>query len=287
MSAKFKKIDPRIWSDEGFMKLSAAEKLVALYAITAQSNWIGLFRFSPALAAEQLETSLETFREGFGNVCQRLGWRFDSSVRVLYIPSWFRYNPPDNPNVLKFALRDLSDLPQTTLLDEFAANMRFIPETSLETFRQTLRHTFPERWGEPAGKNKELEIEEEQTLTREVGGIKSGKTKSTNASSVAPKEWPPGFAKFWAAYPNPRNFRRRVEDEKCLKIWNAKDLEPIADQVINALEIEKTTTQWNQLDGKTIPQTTTWLNQSRWRGVETTATQSSKPKAALEVYENN
>jgi hypothetical protein len=138
MAAKFKKIDPRMWHDEKFVALDQLEKLIAIYAITAQSNRIGLFKFSAALAAEELCIPAETFPERFGNVCRTLNWGWDKALRVVFLPTWWRYNPPENPNVLKACLDDIDDLPQTPLLDMFCGNLAYLSETLHQTFRERL-----------------------------------------------------------------------------------------------------------------------------------------------------
>jgi hypothetical protein len=127
MAAKYRKIDPRIWNDEGFRELSAEEQRIALYCLTSQQcNRVGLFVFSPAHASEDLGTLPPTFAERFGNVCQTLHWRFDPGARVLYMPTWWKYNRPDNPNQFQACLEDLHDLPATPLLTEFYANSQFL-----------------------------------------------------------------------------------------------------------------------------------------------------------------
>ena len=139
MAQKYRKLDPRIWRDEKFATLTPDEKLVAVYCLTAQVNRCGIFVFSPAMAAEELGTSPQTFAQRFARVISALRWRWDDSTRVLYFPRWWRYNHPENTNVLKGCLSDLAELPQTPLLAEFYGN-----ETDLtETFRETLRQRIP------------------------------------------------------------------------------------------------------------------------------------------------
>ena len=143
MAPRYRKIDPRIWNDEKFRALSREEKLIALYVLTAQSNRLGFFKFSKALAAEDLNMPVETFAKGFEKVCKALAWRFDSEARVLLIPKWFRYNCPENPNVLKSCLDDLHELPQTTLISEFASCVVYLPQTFHETFQEGLLERYP------------------------------------------------------------------------------------------------------------------------------------------------
>jgi hypothetical protein len=54
MAARYRKIDPGIWTDEKFRKLKAEEQRIAPYALTAQTNRIGLFTFSQGKACEDL-----------------------------------------------------------------------------------------------------------------------------------------------------------------------------------------------------------------------------------------
>ena len=72
-SVRYRKIDPRVWKDEKFFRLNPEEKLIALYVITAQSNRIGLFSFSSAMACEELGMDSETFAKRLRNVELGLG----------------------------------------------------------------------------------------------------------------------------------------------------------------------------------------------------------------------
>ena len=112
--SRYRKVDPRFWKDEKVCALNRDEKLIALYLFTsAQSNRIGLFSFSPAGAAEDLGIALETFGKGFMEpflkVIETLHLGWDSTARVLYLPTWWKYNCPENPNVLKACLADLHE----------------------------------------------------------------------------------------------------------------------------------------------------------------------------------
>jgi hypothetical protein len=119
-TARYRRVCPRVWRDEKFATLTPVQKLVFLYAITAQSNRVGLFRFSPAMACEDLGLPIDEFREAFRAVREAFGWGWDEPNRVLFLPNWWRYNPPENPNTLKGAFADLAELPRTSLSDRFA-----------------------------------------------------------------------------------------------------------------------------------------------------------------------
>lgn len=139
MAQRFRKIDPRIWDDEKFKTLGPEAQLVAFYLVTnPQSNRIGFYKMSRAQAAETLRMPPATFAQRFADVLNTFGWKYDDAAGVLYLDSWWKYNPPENPNVLKGNLDDLHDLPQTALLDEFMANTRYLTGKVAETFVDTL-----------------------------------------------------------------------------------------------------------------------------------------------------
>lgn len=142
--SRYRKIDPRFWKDEKVMSLAPEEKLIALYLFTGQSNRIGIFNFSPGEAAEDLRLE-ETFRKGFEKVCETLNFGWDKTFRVLYLPTWWKYNSPENPNVLKSCLADLHEIPQTPLINQFSSNLTYLPETFHQTFREGLGKPCPKR----------------------------------------------------------------------------------------------------------------------------------------------
>ena len=169
MAARFRKIDPRIWTDEKFRLLKAGEQRIAFYILTAQSNRIGLFSFSVGKACEDLDMSPQTFRKGFQKVCQTLNWVWDTDARVLYLPTWWRYNQPENANNVIGNLKDLDDLPKTPLLERFSTNTTYLREDLIQTFTQTLAKRYPQRSPKRSA-SQEQEQEQESPLPPK-GGI--------------------------------------------------------------------------------------------------------------------
>lgn len=136
----------RIWRHQGFRKLTQAEQRLTFYLLTGpQKNRLGLFHFSVSTAAEDLDLGAETLRKGLSNVCTTFDWLFDADARVFYIPSWWRWNRPDNVNVLRGNLKDLSEIPPCALVEAFAANLEYVPVDLRQTFIETLRRRLPER----------------------------------------------------------------------------------------------------------------------------------------------
>lgn len=137
---RYRKLYLRLWRHPGYTGLSDGEKVLALYVLTGtQTNRLGLYMFSTATAAEELGTLPQTLKKRVAKVCLTFGWLFDSRARVIYIPSWWRWNPPENVNVLKGSLKDLNEIPPCGLVDAFAQNIALLDETLHETFVEGLR----------------------------------------------------------------------------------------------------------------------------------------------------
>jgi len=158
---RYRKLFPRIWRHPGFTKLKPAARELALYLLTGpQSNRIGLFPFSLGLASEDLGVGRETLLERLADVRVTFGWHFDADARVFWIPSWWRWNAPENANVLRGNLKDLSEITPCALADAFAANIETLPETLHDTFVEGCRLRLPE--GSPTQEQDLQEHKHEQ-----------------------------------------------------------------------------------------------------------------------------
>jgi hypothetical protein len=167
---RYRKVYPALWLHPGFPELRDGEKVVAFYLLTGpQTNRIGIYRLSPNAVAEDLGTSPESFRNRLTTVCTTFGWLFDAKARVLYIPSWWRWNPPANANVIRGSLKDLKELPPCGLMAAFARNIETIPETLREAFLQGLNELFPSGFpnqDQDRDQNHQQEKEQQQGAAR-------------------------------------------------------------------------------------------------------------------------
>ena len=206
MASRYRKIDPRVWTDEKFRRLTADEQRIALYALTAQTNRIGLFSFSPGKASEDLGTLPQTFQKGFLKVCQTLNWEWDSEARVLFLPTWWKYNQPENSNNMIGNLKDLDDLPETPLLERFSMNKAYLTESLKETFSQTFSKRYIQRsLKRSPSQEQEKEQEQEQDMPPAVD-LK--------------------FEEFWKSYPA-RNGKRvgKPETKRKFEVLSLQDRE--------------------------------------------------------------
>lgn len=179
MAAKYRKIDPRMWDDEKFEEMEPMHKLVAINALTSQSNRIGIFKFSPAKSAEQCGMSLDSYAIAIAKVSQTLKWGYDKARNVLFIPTWFKYNPPENPKHFNGCLGDLHDLPQTTLLNVFLSNVSHVPPhclSVLEKLKDSYAIAMPNQ-------KQEQEQKQDTSADKAAAGGASPKREPRNAKT--------------------------------------------------------------------------------------------------------
>lgn len=66
------------------------------------------------------------------------------------------------------------------------------------------------------------------------------------------------FDRFWAAYP------KKVGKNAAIRAWQKVKGKPRIDELVSAVEQQKTWPQWQRDNGQYIPNPATWLNQGRW-----------------------
>lgn len=281
---KFRKINPRVWTDEKFVQLSPEDKLLALYILTsAQSNRIGCFVFSPGKAAEDCGLPLDGVVHRVEKVCHTMSWGCFEGARQLYIPKWFRYNEPHNPDHFKGMLADLNDMPDGPAKSAFLNNGHYIPH-HCDTVWDTVCHTVGVHHG---GTPEEWRVEN-RDKTNMCGsaprtGAKSNKKQNTRS------EFDQWFnSTFWKTYPG----RRKSLKAKCAdKLWRhaskAKSLQAFFGEVMAGLDCWMRTEDWQKGGGEFVPMPQTWINQRSWEpdnlpeGVTPPETPEARLKAAV------
>jgi hypothetical protein len=107
-----------------FQELDNDHRVVWLYCKAGpQSTSVGIYRFSTALAVEDLgNLTAEEFDARLLVVCDCYRWQLDAVTRVLWIPDWLEKNPPQSPNVVTSWIKLLSNVPDCALkIDAVAA----------------------------------------------------------------------------------------------------------------------------------------------------------------------
>ena len=66
------------------------------------------------------------------------------------------------------------------------------------------------------------------------------------------------FISFWSSYP------KKVGKDDAFKSWQEKEDKPSIDFILNKIEQQKKTDQWQKEKGQFIPNPATYINQGRW-----------------------
>jgi hypothetical protein len=155
--ARYRKIDPRIWNDEKFRMVSDDAKLIFFLLLThPHMTALGAMRATLAGLAAALGWPGNRFRRGFAQLLQQAMVRHDEGAACIWLPHFLKYNPPENPNVVKSWQASLDLLPECPLKDQVLQGCRHLVDRLPQGFREGLPE--PLRKGMP---NQEQEPEPE------------------------------------------------------------------------------------------------------------------------------
>ena len=160
--ARYRKIDIRMWGDSRFCELSSPNpsgKYLWVFLLSGPptSNIPGLFRAGEMALAEELEWSLEGFRQAFAELSSRGLVKADWKARVVWVPNAIKYNAPENPNVVKSWRTAWDEIPECALKAEAYER--------LKAFTEGLGEGFGKAFAEGCAKglaNQEQEQEQER-----------------------------------------------------------------------------------------------------------------------------
>lgn len=88
-------------------------------------------------------------------------------------------------------------------------------------------------------------------------------SQNRKAEREGQKEKEERFSMFWAAYPKKRDKARARRS-----FFKIKNIEKIFPVMMQALEKQKASADWQKANGQYIPNPSTWLNGERWEDVE-------------------
>jgi len=134
---------------------------------------------------EELDFDRVRFDAAFAQVIQTLTWQWDKDHRVLFIPSWWKYNQPENANVLKGNLKDLDEIPLgSPLIRLFAENLVNLDQTFHQTFQECMSERLSKRSIEGLGKHSV----EGQADIRQISSSNSSKEQKQEQEQTAKTE---------------------------------------------------------------------------------------------------
>lgn len=122
--AWYRKIDPRMWNDAKFRCLSTPEpnaQTLWLYLLTGPctEKIPGIILRGKAALAEEIGWETEAFDKAFSELSSKGMAKASWKDRLIILPNTFKYNPPENPNVLSSWLKYLDFIPECELKNEY------------------------------------------------------------------------------------------------------------------------------------------------------------------------
>jgi len=108
----YTKIDELIWKDEKFPKLSDDTKLLFFYILTnPHRNILGCYFLPLPYAIFDIGWDLKRLDKGLQELLRKGFINHDLGANILLIKNYLKYNPLENPNQVKAAIKALTEIP--------------------------------------------------------------------------------------------------------------------------------------------------------------------------------
>jgi hypothetical protein len=246
---RYQKIESKIWNDEKFIRLSPMQQRLFLYMLTCpHGNIIGLFVLKKGYIIEDLNYLSKDLEKDIESISESKLIYFDKGTQTVFIKNFLKHNPITNPNQLKAAIKTISDLPKSQLLQKFLIHNKVLAEALPQVLLKPDTDSYTDTDSET---NSETETEVPPLPKAEVVIT----TKRSN-----------GFDSFWEAYP------KKKSKGAALRAWDkarsAKDF-PGIEKILAAINQQKTEIDWLKDNGQYIPHPSTWINACGWENEPT------------------
>lgn len=156
----YTKIDELIWSDSKFCSLSDDGKLLFMYVMSCRHrNIIGLYYLPIAYGAFDLNWDIKRFSKGLSELSANGLIKHKEDSNIIMIVNFLKYNPLENPNQVKGAVKALGVLPPNGLDSTFLNSIK----TLNKPFMKPLIELLEERLLKPV--DVDVYVTEDETVT--------------------------------------------------------------------------------------------------------------------------
>ena len=160
--SRYRALHCLMWNDDKFPFASDDCQLVFFHLLTTPlSTPFGCYKASlEALAAEK-RWPLERYQKAFMEAFHAGFAKYDERHQVILLPHFLKYNPPNNPNVLKAWRKIYDELPDCPLKHEFYRGLK----AYLEGFHEGFLKAFAEGWPKPMPIQEQEQEQEQKQAT--------------------------------------------------------------------------------------------------------------------------
>lgn len=146
---RYYRVGPSFWLEP----LDDDGRLAGLYVLTCRHrNVEGLFRMPLSYGAEDLGWTLKRFTRAFEQLRAQGLVEYDDQAKVCLIVKALKWQPIENPNQVKAAIKELDELPATALIDRLETLAQQYCQRLAEAMRERFSEPFPEPPREGSGK---------------------------------------------------------------------------------------------------------------------------------------
>lgn len=147
--SRYRTVHIKFWRDDDVMDLTSVEKLTWLYILTGpQTTPFGLYVACPETMGIESGIGIAEFKKGFDKAVQIGFVEYDKKVRLVYLPSFLDYNPPQSINAMKSWAKICVELPSSELQVKLYGKLKAITEGMGEAMVEG----FLDVWPKPKGK---------------------------------------------------------------------------------------------------------------------------------------
>ncbi len=147
LMGRYRKIDSKMWGDEKFASLSKSKpngQTLWIFLLTGPhaNSCPGLYAVGERALAEALGWQLKDFRRAFKEISMVGMAKADWEKRVILIPNVIKYDPPQNPNIIKKWGKDFDEIPECSLKREYYSIIKNFLKDFPEGFQKAFREYF-------------------------------------------------------------------------------------------------------------------------------------------------
>lgn len=180
----FTKVDALIWSDDKFKALSDDGKLIFLYLLTSgHRNVIGLYHLPIPYGSYDMNWEVKRFTKGLQELLDKGLVNYNFNTNIVLITNYLKYNPLENPNQVKGAIKALNSIPTNGLDKQLIDYLKGLDKPFIKPLVELLQERLAKHVYVDVDVNVDVNVdvkEDNSALVNEVIGLY--KTKLTKLS---------------------------------------------------------------------------------------------------------
>ena len=246
----YAKVAPQFWTGRTGKALKVAgpeSVIVAMYLMTSpHANMIGLYHCPLPYIAFDTGLGIEGASKGLASCIEAEFCQYDEASEYVFVREFAKYqlgdelDPKDKRCV--GVSNELAKIPKSLLHNSFRAH-----------------YAVPYHLPADKGLGRGFKAPPKPRAGARAG---TGDTPHTPKGGEV-HGFPPGFDRFWAAYP------KKVGKDAAAKAFaKRKPNDDLLAAMLAAVERQRTSPAWTKDGGQFIPNPATWLNQGRWQDEE-------------------